>query len=138
MHQPSHIHTTLQVRRTRRGGSLSWIVLALLALLLCMQGTVPGFGGDAAYQATPAAGELPGGGDSTLQEESPAKLRRTAPLSASAIRRDPADTLPPVLAWLQAAIDAPIRAPAPASAPDTTIPIPPGLQQQRGQAPPRA
>jgi len=128
-------------RRPALASLLAWV--AMLALLL---GTLPLL--PAAHAAPPQALQQPledRGGEAPLQEEAPAKLRRSSctPTPASA---KPAAPLLLASQWLHSELNLVPTAPAstgvrpgwPLAAPDTPWADAPGRRQQRGQAPPLA
>lgn len=86
--------------------------------------------------------ERPGsGGETTPQEEAPAKPRRVASARPAPPPRQP-PSLPPVVESLDALMatlvaQPPRIVPAIDSAPATPLPAAPGLRVQRGQAPPQ-
>ncbi|MGF6418708.1 hypothetical protein ABH900_002191 [Stenotrophomonas sp. AN71] len=117
---------------------LAWV--AMLALLL---GTLPLL----PHPATAMTVQVPleeRGGEGPLQEEAPAKLRRSSSAPVKVTER----ARPPLLAsqWLRTELDLVPTAPAmagmrpdwPLAAPDTPWADAPGRRQQRGQAPPLA
>ncbi len=82
-----------------------------------------------------------GGGETTPQEEAPAKPRRLAS-ARPASTPPPQPSLPPVVESLDALMatlvaQPPRVVPAIDSAPATPLPAAPGLRVQRGQAPPQ-
>lgn len=118
-------------------------VLGWLALLSMLFGALPLLephvpGTVALVLQLPAEERSPG--DTRLQEDAPAKPRRTAAATPAALpsRLPPAplneslDALMATLAELP-----PQRAPSIDSAPTTPLPAAPGLRVQRGQAPPQ-
>ncbi len=118
-------------------------VLGWLALLSMLFGTLPLLephlpGTAALVLQLPADERSPG--ENRLQEETPAKPRRTASAQPAAVppRLPPAplneslDALIATLAELP-----PQRVPSIDSAPSTPLPAAPGLRVQRGQAPPQ-
>lgn len=116
---------------------LAW--LALLAMLLgsltVLDHAVPG---SAALVLQLPLDERPaGGGETTLQEETPAKPRRVASARTATAPLPPA--LPEALDRLMATLVElpPQVAPAVDSAPAIPLPAAPGLRVQRGQAPPQ-
>ncbi len=120
---------------------LAW--LGLLSLLLAglpvLERAAPG---STVMVLQMPMGEHPaGGGETALQEEAPAKLRRVA-----SARPAPAPPLPPALPPVVESLDSlmatlvaqpPRVVPAIDSAPATPLPAAPGLRVQRGQAPPQ-
>lgn len=84
---------------------------------------------------------LGSGGETTPQEEAPAKPRRVASARPAPPPRQP-PSLPPVVESLDALMatlvaQPPRIVPAIDSAPATPLPAAPGLRVQRGQAPPQ-
>lgn len=82
-----------------------------------------------------------GGGETTPQEEAPAKPRRVASTRPAATPPQP-PSLPPVVESLDSLMatlmaQPPRIVPAIDSAPATPLPAAPGLRVQRGQAPPQ-
>ncbi len=120
---------------------LAW--LGLLSLLLAglpvLERAAPG---STVMVLQMPMGEHPaGGGETALQEEAPAKLRRVASARPAPAAPQP-PSLPPVaesLDLLMATLVAqpPRIVPAIDSAPATPLPAAPGLRVQRGQAPPQ-
>jgi len=118
-------------------------VLAWLALLSMLLGALPlleqRLPGTAALVLQQPAEERPGG-ENRLQEEAPAKPRRTA--SARPAAPPPRLPQPPLTESLDALMatlaELPPRVvPAIDSAPATPLQAAPGLRVQRGQAPPQ-
>lgn len=128
-------------RRPALAGLLAWV--AMLALLLGALPLLP-----VAHAGATQALQQPleeRGGETPLQEEAPAKLRRCATRTVKATQ--PAAS-PLLLAsqWLRSELDLVPTTPArpgvrpdwPLAAPDTPWADAPGRRQQRGQAPPLA
>ena len=118
-------------------------VLAWLALLSMLLGTLPlleqRLPGTAALVLQQPTEERPGG-ENRLQEEAPAKPRRTA--SARPAATPPRLPQPPLTDSLDALMATlaelpPQVIPTIDSAPATPLPAAPGLRVQRGQAPPQ-
>ncbi|HCV96040.1 MAG TPA: hypothetical protein DGV23_04680 [Stenotrophomonas sp.] len=118
---------------------LAW--LALLAMLFTslpvLERTLPG---SAALVLQLPTEERPGGGgETTPQEETPAKPRRTAS-GRTTPAPQPASPVPAhaLTTWMATLVALPPQvSPAIDSAPATPLPSAPGLRVQRGQAPPQ-
>ncbi|MCU1057587.1 hypothetical protein B9Y88_04195 [Stenotrophomonas maltophilia] len=131
--------TAMRGQRPALASLLAWV--AMLALLL---GTLPLLPQAQAGMAVQMPLEERGG-ETPLQEEAPAKLRRCA----SAPVKSAEKARPPLLLashWLRTELDLVpampampgVRADWPLAAPDTPWADAPGRRQQRGQAPPLA
>jgi len=134
--------TAMRGQRPALASLLAWV--AMLVLLLGTLPLLPQAHASAPVQALQVPLEERGG-EAPLQEEGPAKLRRTT----SAPVKSAEKAHPPLLLashWLRTELELVPATPAtsgvrldwPLAAPDTPWADAPGRRQQRGQAPPLA
>jgi len=118
---------------------LAWLALLsmLVAGLPMLERTLPG--STALVLQLPVEERPASGGEAPLQEDTPAKPRRTASARPAPATRLRPPALPEALDTLMATLVPlpPQTVPAVGSAPATPLPAAPGLRVQRGQAPPQ-
>ncbi|MEG2803636.1 hypothetical protein [Stenotrophomonas sp.] len=137
-HRHRSFAPAMRGQRPALASVLAW--LALLAMLFTglpvLERTLSGSAALVLQQ--PAEDRPASGGETTPQEETPAKPRRTAAARTASApqppRLQPQDALYSLMASLVAR--PPQASPAIVSAPATPLPAAPGLRVQRGQAPP--